>query len=160
MDDQGSRSEGAHDVGSDTRATAVASDSRVTDVALVVRDVLDGQLLSSDIVRLARVADVELASDDDGGLRVAAVAIGPEALGRRIAARVGRFLGRVLDGRFDHRIGLEEIVEIGPWIRLRGTADDYDIGARDRWLADHLLRFVPGSGVKGPKRRRTRRIAA
>jgi hypothetical protein len=119
-----------------------------TESALVVRDVLDGQLLTRDVHRLARVGDVELTLLEDGRtVELTAVAVGPEALARRVSRRFGSLLGRILRGRFDHSIDVDEIVEIGPWIRLRGESADYSIGSGDRWLADHLLRFIPGSGA-------------
>ncbi|HEU4571735.1 MAG TPA: hypothetical protein VFR93_03545 [Candidatus Limnocylindrales bacterium] len=127
-----------------------------TERALLVRDVLDGQLLSTDTVRLARVADVDLELDRDGTLRVTHLVVGPHALARRIARPIGRMAGRLLGDRHDHRIGVGELLEVGPWLRLLGRASDYDLGAGDRWLVDHLLRFIPGSGadLAGTQRKR------
>jgi hypothetical protein len=130
--------------------------ARIPPGALIVRDVLDGQLLARGGVRIARVADVELRRAADGSLRATALVIGPEALAGRIADGFRRLLHGVLRGRFEHAIPLEEVLEVGPWLRLRGSSDEYDTGSGDRWFGDRLLRFIPGSGHAAPVRRRRR----
>ncbi len=129
---------------------------RLPEGILVVRDVLDGQLLTRDGIRIARVADVEFAVGDDGGLCARDLVLGPEALARRVSRIVGGTVGRLLRGRFDHRIPFSELLEVGPWLRLRGAADEYPRGSGDRWLADHLLRLIPGSGHASARPRRPR----
>jgi hypothetical protein len=132
------------------------ADVDFTDRALLVRDVLDAQLLTEDGIRLARVADVDLVLDEDGRLRVAALVVGPTALARRVGRRFGALVRRLVGDRFDHAIPVEQLVEVGPWVRLRGRADAYDVGAGDGWLARHLLRFIPGSGAATAGERRKR----
>jgi hypothetical protein len=51
----------------------------------------------------------------------------------------------LLRGRFEHRIPVAEIEDVGPTVRLRGTAEEYGLDRSDRWLAEHILRFIPGS---------------
>lgn len=124
--------------------------------ALLVRDVLDAQLVSRDGVRLARVADVDLEVGDRGEVRVAALVIGPQALARRLPRVIAPVVSRLVGDRYDHRIGIGEVVEVGPWLRLHGAAADYDVGEGDSWWARHLLRFLPGSGSEAGAERRTR----
>jgi hypothetical protein len=53
----------------------------------------------------------------------------------------------LLRGRFEHRIDVSEVEEIGPTLRLRGRADGYDVGGLDRGIIRRFLRFIPGSGA-------------
>lgn len=114
--------------------------------ALLVRDILDNQIRSRERRRLGRVGDVELAFDDDGGVRLASIVLGPEALAGRISARLRRALRRLLGGRFERRVSVDEIDELGPTVRLRGRASAYDLDSGDRWVARNILRFIPGNG--------------
>jgi hypothetical protein len=38
------------------------------------------------------------------------------------------------------------VKKFGPTLHLRGKAEQYDIGQSDRWIAEHILRWIPGSG--------------
>jgi sporulation protein YlmC with PRC-barrel domain len=117
----------------------------VTDL-LVMHDIVDGQLQSSDGRRLGRVADILCQRQDDGSLKAIALALGPEACLRRIASRFGRRAHRLFKGRFERSVEIGEVVEFGPTLRLREKADAYDVHDGDIWAA-HVIRFVPGSGV-------------
>jgi hypothetical protein len=113
---------------------------------LLVRDVFDGQLESLDGRRIGRVADLEAVWRDDGTLHVQAILVGPQVLLGRISYRLRGFAGRVLGERFLHRIPIEEVEELGPTVRLRKHARDYRVADGDRWVADHVLRYIPGNG--------------
>ncbi|HEY8869627.1 MAG TPA: PRC-barrel domain-containing protein [Candidatus Limnocylindrales bacterium] len=113
---------------------------------LVMHDIVDGQLQSSDGRRLGRVADILCQRQDDGSLKAIALALGPEACLRRIASRFGRRAHRLFKGRFERSVEIGEVVEFGPTLRLREKADAYDVHDGDIWAA-HVIRFVPGSGV-------------
>lgn len=116
------------------------------DRLLTMRDVIDAQLESLDGRRLARVADVEAEWRADGSLHLIAMAVGPEAQLGALSSRLRGLLHRLLGGRLDHRIGMDQVEEVGPTVRLRQRADDYELNGADRWLIDHLLRFIPGNG--------------
>ena len=113
---------------------------------LVMYNIVDGQLQSSDGRRLGRVADILCQRQDDGSLKAIALALGPEACLRRIASRFGRRAHRLFKGRFERSVEIGEVVEFGPTLRLREKADAYDVHDGDIWAA-HVIRFVPGSGV-------------
>jgi hypothetical protein len=113
---------------------------------LAMRDIADGLLESSDGEPLGRVADVEIALGGDGSPRLAALLVGPEALAGRVATRLRRPVARLLRGRFEHRIAIEEVDSFGPTVRLRGDADAYEHGSADDWVMRHILRFIPGNG--------------
>jgi hypothetical protein len=113
---------------------------------LLVRDILDGQILSMDRRRIGRVADVEAEIGEDGRLRLTNLVIGPEALAGRISHRLQRLFHRALKGRFEQRVPVSEIEELGPTVRLRKLAERYDLDSGDDWVALHILRFIPGNG--------------
>ena len=63
----------------------------------------------------------------------------------RVGSRLRPLAHLLLRGRFEHRIPMAEIEDVGPTVRLRGTAEEYGLDQSDRWLAEHILRFIPGS---------------
>jgi hypothetical protein len=71
--------------------------------------------------------------------------VGPEELSGRVASRLRHVAHLLLCGRCDHRIPVAEIEDVGPTVRLRGTAEEYGLDRADRWFAEHILRFIPGS---------------
>ena len=112
---------------------------------LVARDVLDNLLETEDGRSIGRVADVE-ARWEDGRLVLVQLVTGPQALIRRLGSHLrgpARFIFR---DRFEHRISVDDVTDIGPTIKLRRRASEYRTGQADRWIAKHLLRYIPGSG--------------
>src|SRR5437763_16303000 len=116
------------------------------DRLLAMGDIMDMQLETSDGRHVGWVADIEAELRDDGTLALTHLVVGPEALSGRVASHLRPLAYRLLRGRFDHRIPVAEIEEVGPTVRLRGTAEDYGLGRSDRWIAEHILRLIPGSG--------------
>ena len=110
---------------------------------LLLRDIVDGQLRSREGRRIGRVADVEL-EWTSRGVYVRRLILGPEAHLGRIWSRLGAMGRRVLKGRYEHSIDVDEIEEIGPNVMLRDTADAYDTGGADDWIRTHIFRFIPG----------------
>jgi sporulation protein YlmC with PRC-barrel domain len=110
-----------------------------------MRDIVDGQLRTREGRRIGRVADIEAEWAADG-LYLRRIIIGPEAHGWRIWSRLGDLLHRLLRGRHEHAIDIEEIEEIGPNVMLKQTTDAYDVGDADGWIRDKIFRFIPGSG--------------
>jgi hypothetical protein len=113
---------------------------------MTMRDMVDAQVESLDGRKLGRVADLEGSIGADGTLRIVALLLGPEAQLGAVSARLRKLLHGRLKGRFDHRIEVEEVEEVGPTVKLRQPADAYGLDGMDRWLVDHLLRFIPGNG--------------
>jgi hypothetical protein len=52
----------------------------------------------------------------------------------------------LLRDRFEHRIPIDDIEDFKPTLHLRRNAADYKVGQSERWIADHILRWIPGSG--------------
>ena len=113
---------------------------------LTMRDLIDGQLESVDGWRLARVADAEAEWRDDGSLWVTDLLVGPEAHLGRVGVPLRRLGHRLFGGRFEHRIPVGEVEELGPTVRLAGRSDAYPLQGMDDWIVRRILRFIPGNG--------------
>src|SRR5215210_4144396 len=114
--------------------------------ALLVRDVMDGQLESSDGKRIGRIGDLEAELSEDGRLRVTAILVGPQVLLGRLSYRLRQPADRLLRGHFLQSVAIDEVEETGPTVRLRGPGDAYSTARGDRWVAERVLRFIPGHG--------------
>jgi hypothetical protein len=110
-----------------------------------MRDLMDSLLMTSDDRRIGRVADIEAIWDADGGLRLTHLLCGPQALAGRVHPLLRRLARWLLRDRFERRIPLEEVVAIGPTVRLGGVECDYDVGVSERWLAARVIRHIPGA---------------
>jgi sporulation protein YlmC with PRC-barrel domain len=111
---------------------------------LFMRDIVDGQLRTREGRRIGRVADVEV-EWTSRGLFLRDMVLGPEAHTSRVWGRLADLMTRFFKGRYEHRVPVEEIEEIGPNVMLKQTADKYDVGDADGWIRDHIFRFIPGS---------------
>ncbi len=115
---------------------------------LVMRNIMDNQLESSDDIEIGRVADIEAELRPDGRLVLTRLLTGPEALAGRISSRLRPIVHFLLRNHFEHSIPIDEINGFHPTLRLRGRAIDYATGESERWLANHIFRWLPGSGWK------------
>ncbi|MDQ6661266.1 MAG: hypothetical protein M3Z24_09910 [Chloroflexota bacterium] len=115
---------------------------------LSLRDIIDSQLETRDHIEISRVDDVEAELRDDGSLVLSVLVTGPQALAGRVATPLRFLLRSILRDRFEHRIPLFDVKNFGPTLRLSGTAKDYPTGKSDPWIADHILRWIPGNGRK------------
>jgi hypothetical protein len=117
-----------------------------TDDILSIRDIIDSQLETSDGIEIGRVADIRAELRDDGDLVLISLVSGPQALAGRVSLRLKSFLGLLLQDRFEHEIPISEVKSFGPTLHLHGKAADYAIGQSEKWIADHILRWIPGNG--------------
>ncbi len=113
-----------------------------------LRDLIDKQLQTCDDIRLCRVADIEAEQRPDGSLVLTRIATGPQALAGRLFTPLRSLSRFLLRDRFEHYIELREVAHIDRTLHLRGHAANYTAGQSERWLAAHLLRWLPGSGYK------------
>ena len=111
---------------------------------LFMRDIVDGQLRTREGRRIGRVADIEV-EWTPRGLFLRQMVLGPEAHASRVWGRLADLMTRFFKGRYEHRIPVDEIEEIGPNVMLKQAADKYDVGDADGWIRDHIFRFIPGS---------------
>jgi len=114
------------------------------DEVFSIRDILDSQLLTSDGRRIGRVADIEAEVRTDDGLILTYLVAGPQALAGRINTHLRDLFRFFFRDRFEQRIPLSEVTKFGPTLHLRGKAKDYAVGQSDRWIAEHILRWIPG----------------
>ncbi|HXL35903.1 MAG TPA: hypothetical protein VN954_01745 [Ktedonobacteraceae bacterium] len=111
-----------------------------------IRDILDSQLLTSDGRRIGRVADISAEEFADGSLRLTQLVVGPQALAGRISLHLRALFHFFLRDRFEQSIPISEVTRFGPTLYLRGKAEDYAVGQSERWIAKHILRWIPGNG--------------
>ncbi len=109
-----------------------------------MRDLMDLQLRTSDGADIGRVDDLEGEVRGDGSLVLTTIRTGPEALSGRVSSRLRPIVERLLRGRFDARIPVEEVEDYGLTLVLRGRAGDYATGASERRLAGWIRR-IPGA---------------
>jgi hypothetical protein len=111
-----------------------------------IADIIDSQLETRDKKNIGRVADIEAVWCEDGTLILTDLVTGPQALAGRVARPLRTLFQRLLRDRFEQRIPLKEVEKFGPTLRLHKKAIDYPVGQSERWIADHILRWIPGSG--------------
>ncbi len=111
-----------------------------------IRDILDSQLETSDKHSIGRVSDIEGEWQEDGTLIITYLVIGPQALAGRVAEPLRACIRFFLRDRFDNRVPLSDVENFGPTLQLRKTAAEYAVGQTDAWIANHILRWIPGSG--------------
>ena len=116
------------------------------DQTFSIADIIDNQLETSDGIEIGRVADIEAEWRDDGQLVLTNLVTGPQALAGRVSSRLQPIFRFFLRDRFEHRIPLKEVESFGPTLHLGGKAADYPVGQSERWIAEHILRWIPGSG--------------
>lgn len=111
----------------------------------IMRDIMDALLVSRDGRKIGRVADIEAEWHEGGRLILTSIVTGPQALICRFDPRLRAFARFLFRDRFEHRIPLSEIQKIdSAEVHLRGEANDYEVGQSERWLAEHLFRWIPG----------------
>lgn len=123
----------------------------------LIRDVLDKLLVDCDGVPLGRVDGIVLViGGKDSRPRVAQIESGLATLARRLNARFARALHWCvrtagLRWRRPIRISWSEIELLGKELKLDVSAKNSRLLARERWLRDHIIRRIPGNGVKDGK---------
>jgi hypothetical protein len=120
----------------------------------LIRDVLDKQLLDRDEVPLGRVDGIILLiGSEHSRPRVIQIESGLATLGRRIHPALARLLHRFskkLGWRWKRpvRIAWSKIESIGKDLKLDLCGQQSPLLARERWLRDHVIGRIPGSGIK------------
>lgn len=115
---------------------------------------LDRQLVDRRGVLCGKVDDLELARvRESEDLYVTAVLTGPGALLSRTGhVRLGswlrRFVARAFDAGSDDpgRIPFGRVADIGDHVTLALDADEVATAAGERWVWDHIVSHIPGSG--------------
>ena len=122
---------------------------------LIGFDLLDRQIQDCDGQSVGKVDDVELAVGTDGRPRVVALLVGPQALGRRLGGRLGRWVSG-LAGRL-HPVAHPDPIRIPYALSAKRTSSIVLSVRRDRlpeptleaWLREHLIDRIPGASHGG-----------
>jgi hypothetical protein len=119
----------------------------------LIRDVLDQELLDRHGTKMGRVDGLVILIDGDGPPRVDHFELGFAVLARRLGPRIEKWFLAIRD-RWSVRRVARQIV---PWstieemtsdhIKLSIDAADTPAFAWERWLRDHVVAKLPGSGV-------------
>jgi hypothetical protein len=113
---------------------------------------LDRQLVDRKGRLAGKVDDLELEPRPGGDLAVSAILAGPGVLARRFGRRTfGHWRQRALavlsEGAAPaSRIPLSEVVAIGNHVDLAVDREDLATFATERWVQDHVIGHIPGSG--------------
>ena len=111
-----------------------------------IRDIIDSQLETHDAIEIGRVADIKAELRADGKLVLTSLVSGPQTLAGRVGRPLKSCFRFLLHDRFEQEIAINEVESFGPTLRLRGKAADYAVGQSEKWIADHILRWIPGNG--------------
>jgi hypothetical protein len=114
---------------------------------------LDRQLVDHDGLAAGCVDDIELAEFGDGDqLYAAEIRSGPGVLAYRLhRRRFGRWLTRAhrqtSPGDDDAtRIPFNDVSDIGASIKIGRAVEEVGSQLTERWVRDHIIDHVPGSG--------------
>lgn len=115
------------------------------DRILLMRDVVDNQIVDVHGARVTKVAGVEAEVPDDGSEPVVRnLLVGPEPLSRRINGLLAWLLQRLTGGRRTVRIPWDDVAEVGPDVCLRAEAEATGATHAEDWVREHIVRFIPG----------------
>jgi sporulation protein YlmC with PRC-barrel domain len=111
---------------------------------------LDRQVIDLDGNFVCKVDDLELDLDSDGLPYVTAIVVGPRALGPRIGGRLGVWFGaiagRLAQTEAPPTVDFRNVVDIGHDIRVSAKRAELGVDPLERWVDDHIIARVPGSG--------------
>ena len=115
---------------------------------LLVRDVLDKQMLDWHNEKLAKVDAIVLQISPDAPPRVVYLEAGATALGRRLGRRIGRWvaaLARRWGGEHPeaYRIPWTRVRQIGIDIRIDLEAANTRVYVLEDWLRIHIVEHLP-----------------
>ena len=114
---------------------------------------LDRQLLDREGRQTGNIDDIELTPSDDGrSLYASAIYSGPGALSRRFGSRrLGAWLERMhndLDAELGRisPIPFDRVTDLGSSVEIAADAHELPADATEKWLRDHFISHIPGSG--------------
>jgi hypothetical protein len=120
----------------------------------LIHDMLDKLLVDRDGIPLGRVDGIVfLVGGENSRPRVVQIESGLATLARRLNARFARALHWLvrnvgLRWRRPVRIPWSEIEAFGKELKLDVSAKNSRLLAREHWLRDHIIRHIPGNGMK------------
>lgn len=120
-------------------------DGPMPDRILVMRDIVDNQILDVHGQRVTKVAGIEAEVPDDGRAPIVrSLLVGPEPLARRVGERTAACVRWLTRGRRTVRIPWDDVVAVGPDVRLRVPAEETGATHAEDWVRAHVARHIPG----------------
>ena len=113
---------------------------------------LDRQVVDRDDKLVCKIDDLEFERGTDGAVYVAAILVGPRALGKRIGSRLGRWFVSIAERLSTDemkRIDFAIVDDIGSAIKLTSSRDDLRVAPLDDWLDRYVVARIPGSRHAG-----------
>lgn len=116
---------------------------------LLVRDVLDKQMVDRRGDRMGKVDGVVLQVDGEGPPRVVYLEAGVPTLARRLGPRLGRWVSR-LAHRWggahpeSYRIPWTKVREVELDVRVDDEVEETRINVVEDWLRVHVVEHLPG----------------
>jgi hypothetical protein len=115
----------------------------------LARDVLDKQMVDCDHEPLGRADSIVLVVDGSAPPRVARLECGAPSLARRIGRHPGKWvaaLGRRfgVHGGKPVRVAFSKIRSGGIELQIDTHADRSPMLAWERWVGQHITRYIPG----------------
>ncbi len=115
-------------------------------------DLLDRLVVDATGTVIGRVDDIVLEEDlDDLGsssLRVTGLLLGPEAWGRALGGRIGRWVtgvAQALHPGHSNLVPIGDVAELEPSVLLHTDAARYDgVLVSEQWLARYIVGRIPG----------------
>jgi sporulation protein YlmC with PRC-barrel domain len=110
---------------------------------------LDRQLVDTDGRLVGKVDDIELAIDDSGTVKVAALLVGPGALGSRFGGRIGGWIVAIWsrlhsdENPTPRRISMADVVSIDSVVHVGRSVPKSD---GELWVETYIVGRIPGAG--------------
>lgn len=121
-------------------------------------DLLDRQIVDFSGALIGKVDDIELTVDEQGVPHVAALLVGPQALGRRMGGRLGRLIsglaGRLHPAENPDPLRIAwDLVANDPrtdcLVKLSVRRELLTEPALEQWLRVHFINRIPGGDNAG-----------
>ncbi len=112
---------------------------------LLMRDLVDNQIVDREEERVTKVAGVEVHIPEGERPVVICLLIGPEPLARRIHPWIGMLVSALTPGNRTVRIPWERVVKAGPIVQVDMTARETGGTRAEDWVRDKIIRWIPGS---------------
>ena len=120
---------------------------------LLIRDVLDTQMVDRDKHRIGKVDGLVLELREGSPPRVVYIEAGATTLARRLSRRLGRLAGRLArrwGGAHAQpcRLSWTLVREIGIEVTVDVSREETRLNAVEEWLRVHVVERIPGSGKR------------
>nr|BFE58048.1 hypothetical protein GCM10020063_025740 [Dactylosporangium thailandense] len=122
---------------------------------LIGFDLLDRQIVDLAGEPVGKVDDLELTLGPDGVPRIAALLVGPQALGRRLGGRLGGWVSSVAGRLYPAenpdpmRIPWSVVARTDSAVHLSLRRELLTEPALEEWLREHLIGRIPGAHDAG-----------